>query len=230
MKVNKDNAIKFLVSLGFKANEWDDAKLKDRIGKIPSKVEASEVEEEFEELFESLNNSDPADAIIWDTEKEPKAKEEKSTPIDRKKEPKAPAKKKAPAAKKKAATPKKSTGKPAPSAAATPKKKAAKPAAKKAVKKEATAELPLEDAPAAKPAAKGRTRPDPIEKDNYGCRMGTISERINSTIEDEWKTDEQIRDDAGVTLGQARARLYHGVTDGHFEMERVVRYRIRRKK
>jgi len=64
--------------------------------------------------------------------------------------------------------------------------------------------------------------------DEFGCRVGTISNRVNRVLTKEWKDETVIAKEAGVSLEQARGRLYYGVQLGLFDAEKVVRYRLRK--
>jgi hypothetical protein len=94
--------------------------------------------------------------------------------------------------------------------------KVAKPG--KAAKVEKTAKP--KKAPAA-PAKKD------IPVDAYGCRVGTISNKVNEAITDEWQEEEEIAEAAGVSRDQARGRLYYGAEKGLFESRRVILYRLK---
>lgn len=67
---------------------------------------------------------------------------------------------------------------------------------------------------------------DDVERDQFGCRKGSISYNVNEQVTDEWETEAGIAEKAGVTLDQARGRLYYGAEKGEFVRERLIRYRL----
>ena len=73
MNVDRQQAIDFLVSLGFgNAIGWEDEKLAHRISIAHKKVEEEEVREEFEEFFESLCDHAGGKIELTGTAKAPK--------------------------------------------------------------------------------------------------------------------------------------------------------------
>ena len=173
MTIDKTQAVAFLVALGFaKAPEWDDDKLKERLDKVPTKVEEEEVPEGFEDLYKALVDSDADEPIEFG-----KAKGKKSKKTAVKKEP--------------------------------------KPAAKKA------------DAPAK--AKKESTPAKTVERDAFGSKVGTISAKINAVLGEEWDDEANLASEAGITLDQARGRLYYAQQEGLIECRRLVQYRLVKK-
>jgi hypothetical protein len=110
------------------------------------------------------------------------------------------------------------------------------PAKSKSKKKKAAAEddAPEEEteAPAKskkKKAASTEAAPKKTHPvDEYGCRVGSISAKVNAVITDEWQSEEEVADAAKVTLDQARGRLYYAATgDGKvLEKRRRTEYRL----
>ena len=101
--------------------------------------------------------------------------------------------------------------------------KAEKPAkAPKAEKKEKPAKEKKEKAPKAE-------KKEPIERDDFGSRKGTISAKVNAILGDEWNDEVAIAKEAGVTLDQARGRLYYAQQEGVIECRRLVQYRLVKK-
>jgi hypothetical protein len=82
-----------------------------------------------------------------------------------------------------------------------------------------------------KKEAKKETKKAPATaaRDGYGCRMGSISQKVNSVVEGEWMTEQEIADAAKVTLDQARGRLYYAAQEGLMEHRRLVQYRLVKK-
>lgn len=76
--------------------------------------------------------------------------------------------------------------------------------------------------------AKPKKKPAPpaAEKDAYGCRVGTISAKVNKVLSKDWMTEEELAEAAGVTLDQARGRLYYAAEQGVCEHRRLVQYRL----
>lgn len=80
---------------------------------------------------------------------------------------------------------------------------------------------------AKKPAAKAATASTKeVKRDKFGCRIGSISAKVNAAVSDEWQTEEQIAKAAGVSLDQARGRIYYAIQDGLMESERAVRVKF----
>ncbi len=174
MKIEKAQAIAFLVALGFsKAADWSDEKIIERLDKAPNKVNEEDVPEGFEELFGRLVNSTADDKIELVSGKG--------------------------------------------------EKKAKKPTKEKpAEKEEPKGKKPTKEKPAEKPTAKT------AEHDEYGSRVGTISSKVNAVLADEWDDEEAIAKAAGVTLDQARGRLYYAAQEGVVEVRRLVQYRLKK--
>lgn len=68
-----------------------------------------------------------------------------------------------------------------------------------------------------------------FDRDKFNCIIDSISGQVNAHLSRNFKSDEQIAEEAGVSLRQARARLYVGVKKGDFEVRRVFEYRIKPK-
>lgn len=188
--VDKAKAVAFLVALGFaKAPEWDDAKLKQRLDQVPSKVDEEDVPDGFESFYTSLVDSEADDPIEFGKPKKDKKGKAKAA-------------------------------KPAPAPAPAPAKKGKAKAAKKA---EPPTPPPAKEKKAAKPApAPAKT----VERDAFGQRVGTISATINALLEPDWVDEQDIVKAAGVTLEQARGRLYYAEQEGVIECRRLVQYRL----
>lgn len=248
MKLTRKTAVVFLIALGFsKAGEWDDAKIIDRMKKVPSKV--AEAPEGHERLYAALKEAD-GKVILSDTPVAPVA------PVEAKK----PAAEKPPAAKKpvqpelKIVTPpapKKS--KPAPvekdvtpleeltkkellviieeeELAVKLSKKVTQAEIISAIKKARKAKAP---AVVEKPVVKAPKTPAPAPvkapRDALGCKLGTISAKVDAVLlEDlgEWKDENEVAEAAGVTLDQARGRLYYAAEKKVFEYRRLIQYRV----
>lgn len=100
---------------------------------------------------------------------------------------------------------------------------AEKPKAKK--KKPAEAAKP-EKAEKPKAPAKPAKVATVVKKDAFGCREGTIAAKVNKVLGAKWKTEAEIMEEAGVTLDQARGRLYYAEVEGVIVREKLIRYRL----
>lgn len=69
-----------------------------------------------------------------------------------------------------------------------------------------------------------------VERDEFGSKVGSISAKVNSALETDWKDEETIAEEAKVTLDQARGRLYYAQQEGVIEVRRLVQYRVVKKK
>jgi len=69
---------------------------------------------------------------------------------------------------------------------------------------------------------------DKVERDAYGCKVGSISAKVNKVMGNDWVTEQEVAEQAGVTLDQARGRLYFGAEEkvGLFERRRLIQYRV----
>lgn len=213
MKVTKDRAIAFLLALGFsKAVDWEDDKILERFGKIPTKIDEDEVPEGFEKLYSEIANSPKDEAIEFGTakKKRPSRAKPKKEVAEKEAAPKPPTKKELAAEKK--------------AAAAASKKEAATAKPKAAEKAEKVDDKPKKVvAPVAAKSA--------VERDSFGSKKGSISAKVNEQLSGEWVDELDIAKNADVTLDQARGRLYYAAaTEGILECRRLVQYRIVAKK
>jgi len=99
----------------------------------------------------------------------------------------------------------------------------AAPAKKPAAKKK-------EEAPAKKkvPVRKSPATNGPVPRDAFGNQVGTIAATVNAVMSDEWMSAEEIAEKAGVTLDQARGRLYWGKDQEAFEYRSLIQFRIKK--
>ena len=108
---------------------------------------------------------------------------------------------------------------------------AAEPKKSKKSKKERKAEKA--EKKAAKSNGKPKKKIPELPRDHYGCREGTISFLVNAVMDKvpkgQWMTDREVAEKAGVSLDQARGRLYYAAEEGLLEHERAVRYRLKTK-
>lgn len=78
----------------------------------------------------------------------------------------------------------------------------------------------------AKPAGTKKPTNGAVDRDEFGCRKGSISAKVNAKVNDEWQSEAEIAKAAGVTLDQARGRLYYGAEKAVFEHRRMIQYRL----
>jgi hypothetical protein len=209
MKIDKSKAVQFLVALGFaKAPEWPNEKLIERLDKIPSKVEDSEVPEGFEELYGKLLNlstDDKIELVGGDATKEKKSASKK------------PAKKPAPEDKDEDEDEE-------PPADVDDDDDDEEPPADEDEDEEEDKGEKLAG------KKKGKRKAERLELDAFGSRIGTVSAKVNAVLTDEWKDKKAIAKAAGVSIQQAHGRLYHASQDGVIEGRRsVVQYRLKQK-
>lgn len=205
MKLTRRLAIAFLVDIGFeKAGDWPPEKIESRLRQVPSNIKEDQVSEKFLGLYESLGDLDKDEPIqVTETDDGSAADTTKEKEVKSKNRSK----------KEKKASEKEVPEKKAPAAKA--------PAAKG--KKDAKPEE-TEPKKSAKPAAKREKG----EVDAFNCRLGTISTKVNKVMTSEWMDEDEIIEKAGVTREQALGRLYYGREAGHFEVRRLVQYRLKK--
>jgi ribosomal protein L15E len=68
------------------------------------------------------------------------------------------------------------------------------------------------------------------QRDNLGSRIGTVASKVNKAVGRTWKNENDIAREAGLTLREARMRLYYAAEQGILQRERLIRYRIPPKK
>lgn len=101
--------------------------------------------------------------------------------------------------------------------------------------KKAPAEAEVDGKPAKKKstkpaAAKATASAKKVERDDHGCRKGSIAAKVNAVVSGDWQTEQDIAKAAGVTLDQARGRLYYAAQENVMEHRRLVQYRFKPKK
>lgn len=64
-----------------------------------------------------------------------------------------------------------------------------------------------------------------VAKDEFGCKEGTISAKVNKVVGDEWIEEDEVAKAAGVDRDQARGRLYYACEKGEFVSRRLIQYR-----
>ena len=65
-----------------------------------------------------------------------------------------------------------------------------------------------------------------VERDSFGCQLGTFSAKVNAIVSKEWQDEADIVKATGLTKDQARGRLYYAAEEGIFEYRRLIQYRL----
>jgi hypothetical protein len=227
MKLKREIAVAFLVSLGFAAaGGWDVAKITDRLVKVPDKVKDDDVADEHKELYAELVEAEGVVEIIEGVSKTaPRTAtgEVDLNELDKKglmtvieeEGFEIPGAKKMGSLELIKRITKLRSNKPAAAPAKSSKALVTeKPAAKAKEIKEP------------KPAKEPKPVKAKIPRDKFGCAEGSISAAVNATLTKEWKDEVAIIEEAGVSKDQARGRLYYGAESGVFEYRRLLQYRI----
>lgn len=81
-----------------------------------------------------------------------------------------------------------------------------------------------------KPPKAAKAKKEDVPRDEYGCRIGSISEKVNAVVSENWISEDEVVEKTGLTLNQVRGRLYYAQADGTFEMRKRIEYRIPPKK
>lgn len=68
------------------------------------------------------------------------------------------------------------------------------------------------------------------KRDDLGSRKGTIAAAVNRVMTPEWQTIEKIQKKTGRKMASVRRRLHHGVEKGLYVYERIIRFKLKRKK
>lgn len=64
-----------------------------------------------------------------------------------------------------------------------------------------------------------------VLRDEFGCKEGSISSKVNKVLTTEWQEEVDLAKIAGVTLDQARGRLYYAADEGEIERRKLIQYR-----
>jgi hypothetical protein len=201
MKIKRTDAVAMLVDLGFpSAADWDDAKLLKKIQLVPTKVSESDVKAQFQPL---LNELIAADGDIQLADEAPEEEEvDEVIDVD-------------------------SMDKAAIRAFIEERKLDIKIRAKdsiadvKAKLKKLLAKTPARKVKKSKPAkAKKAGAKSTVEKDKYGCRLGTIRAQTNTAFSRAWKTIAQIEEESGVPPGKINGNLADQVKSGLLEVRK----------
>lgn len=218
MKLQKSVAVAFLAAVaGFtKAGSWDDEKIVSRLKLVPEKVDEADVPEEHAEIFTALQELDADEAIeLTDDSGTAESPKEKA--------PKAKGKKPAKESPPEDDADDETNEEPAPSDKDDDEDEPPAPKAKG--KKPAKEEKPK--APKAEKKAKiNKPAKEPRERDALGCAIGSISAKVNAVVTDDWKDEEAIIKEAGVTKNEARGRLYFAAEQKVFERRSKIEYRL----
>lgn len=223
MKIKKAAIVAFLVKLGFaKAVGWDNEKLADRAGQIPSKVKEEDVTEEHRPLYDKLLAREEEEEIEVVGESE-EGEEKKS----------------------------KAAGKPGKSEidvsqmmipdlmkligereldikvskTKTPKVQDLRKMVAKALKAQATPAAA--EGAEGKPAKKNKPAVSEVERDQFGSKKGSLANIVNDCITDAWKSEADILKETKLGTVQVRDRLYAAENAGQFEKRKLIEYRIK---
>ena len=201
MKVRKDEMVAFLVALGFeRAPEWDDKKLSSRAAQVPEKVEPDQVPKGFENLYERLVKGIAEGIEISD---EIDVSQLDKTALRSLIE---------------------ERGLKISKRATSTEMRTLLEASLQAEKDEKVAKEKTEKA---EKVAKEKAEKTPkAPRDTFGCRIGTVSAMVNQVIGKDWKSEGEIVEEAGVTLDQARGRLYFAAERGLIEYRKRIEYRL----
>jgi hypothetical protein len=209
MKVEKQQAIDFLVSQGFgNAPKWDDEHLGARIAQAWKCAKPEEVGKEFSEFFKSLCDHEGEKVELTGTAKAPKP-EPKREPTPKVSRP---------------PTGEESGGGTLdedPPHNPAPKRERSTPIDRK--------KEPLARSRPKKKAAKKTLRRPYVEKDRLGYRKGTLASKVNDAVTTEWQSEADLVKKAGVRTPQARVQLYQLRDAGLLEIKRIVSYRLKKK-
>lgn len=81
-------------------------------------------------------------------------------------------------------------------------------------------------AKATKATVSPKSAPKTVKRDEFGCAEGSISAKVNAVLSDTFQTEQEIAKAAGVTLDQARGRLYYAAEEGIIQYEKRIQYRL----
>ncbi len=247
MKISKAAALAFFAALNFtKASEWDDEKLLEKTTMIPKNVSVKDVPPEHVAFYQKLEKAveNKNELTFGDSEDAAPAKEKPAKtdgPIDvtdldmaalrsivEEREFKVSA-----AARKNVEVLRlevKKLLKQAPKRSKTD--KAVDKAAKASEKgKAAATDKDDSDKPAPKKAAKAKKEDEDegAEKDQYGCRVGSMRSKVYAAMGKDFKSDEEIAKEAGCELRQARSYLRNAArAELGIERVSVVQYRFKK--
>lgn len=68
------------------------------------------------------------------------------------------------------------------------------------------------------------------KRDDRGARIGTVAAKVNAVMSPKWQTVEDIISKTKAPARSVRRRLYDGATKGIYEYERIIRFKLKRKK
>lgn len=201
MKMKQSAAVALMVAVGFpKAGDWELSKLQSRINQVPSKVARDTVPEGFLGTYDDIEK-DAGSVIVVAAEG---AAAEDNGADDQ------PKKKKSKTASEKSEPLDRSPG----SGQEQPSKKKKSKRSEKITKATKVAKSATDKAVSQ------------VKRDSFGCKEGTISAKVNAVLSEEWQDESEISKAAGVTLDEARGRLYYGAEKKIIEYRRRIEYRL----
>lgn len=68
------------------------------------------------------------------------------------------------------------------------------------------------------------------KRDDLGSRAGTIAAAVNKVMSTKWQTVEEIQKKTKRSASSVRRRLYHAASIGLYDYERIIRFKLKRKK
>lgn len=68
------------------------------------------------------------------------------------------------------------------------------------------------------------------QRDELGSRVGTTAARVNKAMSKKWQNVETIISKTRLPKRAVVRRLHHGVELGIYEYERIIRFKLKRRK
>jgi hypothetical protein len=70
----------------------------------------------------------------------------------------------------------------------------------------------------------------PKKRDGLGAMDGSIAAKVNEAMTGKWQSVEVIQKKVGMPMRSVRRRLYQGVYTGLYEYERVIQFKLKKRK
>lgn len=213
MKITKTAAIALFAALGFnKAKGWDTKTLKERLGQLGEKVKEDKVPEDQKALFKQVTEA--KDITVEDD-----AAEEEEEEVDVESLDSAGLK----ALIEERDLPIKGVNKKNIEVLRVEVKKALKRGGRKS-----SVDKAIDKKGKGKDKKEKKTKPpkDERPRDDFGCVEDSIRAKVNATLSEDYKSDEEVAEEAGVTLRQARIRLRRLTKKGILEKQSVIQYKL----
>lgn len=210
MKIKLSAAVAFFVAVGFaKADKWTTDVLAERLGQVGDKVKEDKVPDDQKELYKQLVEAE--DIELEDDRPKSESKEE-GADVENMDEDELREHAKSLGIK--------GTG--------GMSEKVLRKAIEKASKGRKSAVDKAIDKKGDKGSKKKEAKPAKEEKprDAFGSTEDSIRGKVNATLSEEFKSDKEIAEEAGVTLRQARIRLRRLTKNGVLEKESAIQYKL----